>query len=1329
MNKPKNLLLAGGAISLGVLGKRSLLVATLGMASALLLVAAPAAEASAPVNTVAPSITGTAEVRETMTALPGDWTADPAPSYSYQWQRCDTNSGSCTGIAGTNSSTYVPQPADAGKYLRVEVTASNGTSPDGVAYSSAPFSGPVQAMPSQTLYVNKYSPNQSNVPGCENPDFTQIGSADPSFGAVGAAVSGDTIFICGSPGAATDPVTPTTGPYNPGAVLGTKSLSFVGEGPELTILDGQNDRTLFFANAYDSGQSTTYLNLQSMTVKRGLDINDGGGIEAFCRDMALSNVHFVDNKTIGFGMSGGGGISAQDFGCPGLSDITVNSSVFTGNIAEYNPDYMQWGTDGGAIRTTGSVSVDGSHFQGNEARATAASPRAPRGGAIWAAGGVSISDSSFVSNSALGPGAFAGAVYAEAGPAVSTISGSTFANNSATGSGSFAGAVRRQAGDLTVINSTFTGNSAVAAPAASSDSNLTLTNVTSSDNSGPYDLDAGGDLTIGNSIVNETGDACRAPGNKVDLGGNVIADTTLSDCDPFVGTGGAPGTKVAPSTIALQPLADNGGPTRTMALGLTSVAASSGGVNLLGANPKDQRGRNRPSANQSSGAYQLTEPANNALPQISGDAVAGETLTSSTGTWSVSPPVTGYDYEWQRCEVDASPNYVSGWGGSGSGNGQFNSPEWVAVDPSGNVFVADRGNHRIQKFDASGNYLGKWGTNGSGPGQFQNIEGVAVGPGGEVYVSDGGNDRVQKFTNQGVYVRQWGSTGPGNGQFRSPGPLATDSSGNVYVTDYNNARVQKFTSNGGYLTQWGSYGTGPGQFVSPGGIALDPSGNVYVVDIYGYRVEKFTGSGTFLTQWGSQGSGDGQFTAPTGIAVASSGTVYVADRNTSRIQAFSPTGTYLFNWGTAGSGPGQIDDPGGLAIGTGGDLYEADVYNARIQRFSTLNCAAISGATSSAYPQTRNDMGKTIRVRVTAANGVAPDTGALSFPTTPVLAIPENSSSPTISGSPAVGGTLTANPGTWSAYPDAALSYQWQRCEQDGTGCTDIGGATSQTYTATGSDAGKKVRVTVKGTNVVGEVSANSPQLGPVTGPPVNTTPPTVTGNLVLGSTLTADPGTWSGYPVPTLSFQWQRCDVGGTNCSDITGATDRTYVLAAADEGKEIRIVVTAVNSVESVRSDSLPTEEVKPVPPTPSGKPRLVVKFQGPKSIRAGRPFGIGVTIENRANPVSKANRMIRAPAPTTATSVRTCIRLPRGMVAVKQGGARLRGVRLCWTDSSLKAGRTITHRIRVRTVLSASGPATLRVSVSAENAGGATFTAKRTDRVEVVPVEPPKPRPPTG
>ncbi|MBU3674092.1 MAG: hypothetical protein FGM34_03435, partial [Solirubrobacteraceae bacterium] len=212
-----------------------------------------------PSNTAPPSISGTAKVREVLTANPGSWSGDPAPSLSYEWQRCDTNSGSCTSINETNSLTYLVQPADVGKYMRVKVTGTNGASPNAVAYSPTPFSGPVLSTPPRTLYVNKYSPNQSSVPGCATAPYTEIGSAWPSpSGAVGDAASGDTIFICGSPNAAASP-------YTPAASLGTKSLSFVGEGPELTILDGQNDRTLFFAGGYDSGQSSSYLTLRSMT--------------------------------------------------------------------------------------------------------------------------------------------------------------------------------------------------------------------------------------------------------------------------------------------------------------------------------------------------------------------------------------------------------------------------------------------------------------------------------------------------------------------------------------------------------------------------------------------------------------------------------------------------------------------------------------------------------------------------------------------------------------------------------------------------------------------------------------------------------------------------------------------------------------------------------------------------------------------------------------------------------------------------------------------------------------------------------------------------------
>jgi len=81
----------------------------------------------------------------------------------------------------------------------------------------------------------------------------------------------------------------------------------------------------------------------------------------------------------------------------------------------------------------------------------------------------------------------------------------------------------------------------------------------------------------------------------------------------------------------------------------------------------------------------------------------------------------------------------------GTGNGQFNQPYDVDVDSSGNVYVADTTNDRIQKFDSNGNYITQWGTLGSGDGQFTNPYGVAAGPFCNVYVADTTNNRIQEF--------------------------------------------------------------------------------------------------------------------------------------------------------------------------------------------------------------------------------------------------------------------------------------------------------------------------------------------------------------------------------------------------------------------------------------------------------------------------------------------------------------------------------------------------------------------------------------------------------
>jgi DNA-binding beta-propeller fold protein YncE len=134
--------------------------------------------------------------------------------------------------------------------------------------------------------------------------------------------------------------------------------------------------------------------------------------------------------------------------------------------------------------------------------------------------------------------------------------------------------------------------------------------------------------------------------------------------------------------------------------------------------------------------------------------------------------------------------FVSGWGSYGSGDGQFYNPGRIAVDPSGNVFVGDFGNNRIEKFDANGNFLMAWGSFGGGDGQFYNPTGLAVQfPQGNVYVYGAGNHRIQEFSNDGKFINKWilplGISAPsvrGN-------DIAVDSAGNIFLTNANSSNV------------------------------------------------------------------------------------------------------------------------------------------------------------------------------------------------------------------------------------------------------------------------------------------------------------------------------------------------------------------------------------------------------------------------------------------------------------------------------------------------------------------------------------------------------------
>ena len=132
-------------------------------------------------------------------------------------------------------------------------------------------------------------------------------------------------------------------------------------------------------------------------------------------------------------------------------------------------------------------------------------------------------------------------------------------------------------------------------------------------------------------------------------------------------------------------------------------------------------------------------------------------------------------------------------GSTGNGPGEFHGPYSIAVDSSKNIFVADRGNNRIEKFSTDGTILATWGTSGTGNGKFKAPTGVAVNSAGSIYVVDTGNIRIEKLDSNGGFVRTFGTFGTTNGQFVLPIGIATASSGSLYIADTGNNRIEVFS--------------------------------------------------------------------------------------------------------------------------------------------------------------------------------------------------------------------------------------------------------------------------------------------------------------------------------------------------------------------------------------------------------------------------------------------------------------------------------------------------------------------------------------------------------
>lgn len=277
-------------------------------------------------------------------------------------------------------------------------------------------------------------------------------------------------------------------------------------------------------------------------------------------------------------------------------------------------------------------------------------------------------------------------------------------------------------------------------------------------------------------------------------------------------------------------------------------------------------------------------------------------------------------------------SFLTSWGSQGSADGQFDRPQGVAIDSSGNVWVADDVNSRVQRFTPGGAFAAKFAAG-------TRLTSIAVDPSGNIYTGDNQTDLVRKFSPAGTALTTFGGT---CGTLTSPHAIALDSSSNIYVAAHDgcggNTRVVKLSPAGSVLFTWG-----PGGLSTTFGNATTiglcmGSDGLYVADRGNNLIRVVSTAGTQIRSWGAAGSGDGQFSGPSSCAVDSFGNVYVFDKGNQRVQKFTSTGTFLSKFGSAGTATGQFSTNAngnyGIATDSSGNIYVTDTGNNRIQKFS-----------------------------------------------------------------------------------------------------------------------------------------------------------------------------------------------------------------------------------------------------------------------------------------------------------------------------------------------------------------------------------------------------------
>jgi len=269
-------------------------------------------------------------------------------------------------------------------------------------------------------------------------------------------------------------------------------------------------------------------------------------------------------------------------------------------------------------------------------------------------------------------------------------------------------------------------------------------------------------------------------------------------------------------------------------------------------------------------------------------------------------------------------------GAPGDQPGQLRSPEGISTDPKGNIYVADTGNNRIQKFDTNGKLLNFIGGFGWDSEQFQRPVDICAENGLDVFVADYENRRIERYDKDLNWIFSLYSNPRVEDRLRFgfPNSVSLSIHGDLFIVDSDNQRVLKFNSMREPVQSFGDFDWGEGALTEPQKIHVSRDDQVYVSDRGDRgRVMVYDYYGNFLNEIGSD-----KLKAPDGLYVSSSGYIFVADTDQDQVFVFEANGRFVQAFGASGKKFGAFNSPSDVAVHAN-KLYVADRDNHRIQVF------------------------------------------------------------------------------------------------------------------------------------------------------------------------------------------------------------------------------------------------------------------------------------------------------------------------------------------------------------------------------------------------------------